>query len=139
MVLDGLRLSFGYMLFVCGGVALLYCGHYFLGVAAVRGLFCMIVLFLLVMGALIGRGNALSCLVCWEYLGLVSVFLILYYSKGARLRASIITLVTSRAGDVGLFVFFCLGECYMVSGRGLVLFLVGLIIATKSACYPLVS
>lgn len=50
------------------------------------------------------RDRMIFSLVAWEYLGLVSFFLILFYSKMISLRASLVTLFASRFGDVSLFV-----------------------------------
>lgn len=93
------------MLLCCGIGALLYCGHYFCGLVGFRGLAGLMFLFLLVMFVLVIRGRLVLSLVLWEYLGFVRFLLILYYSNMSRLRASIVTLVSSRFGDVGLFVF----------------------------------
>lgn len=57
----------------------------------------------------------------------------------ARLRASIVTLVSSRLGDVGLFVLFCWGfQGFGVAGWLLCL-RVFLVVSSKSACYPFLS
>lgn len=55
---------------------------------------------------LVFRGKCLMLLVGWEYLGFISFILIMYYKKMSRLRASVITLFSSRLGDVALFVLF---------------------------------
>lgn len=67
--------------------------------------------FLKVMVLLVFSGRLMTCLVFWEYLGFVRFLLILYYSKLSGLRAAVVTLVSSRFGDVGLFCLFCC-SCY---------------------------
>nr|YP_009261939.1 NADH dehydrogenase subunit 5 [Echinochasmus japonicus]AKL39067.1 NADH dehydrogenase subunit 5 [Echinochasmus japonicus] len=129
-----------YMLFCCGSIALLYCYHYF-GEDSSEGykLFPLIVWFLGVMGILVFSGSLIFSLVFWEYLGLVSFLLILFYSNSSSLRASLITLFASRFGDVSLFMLV-LWLCWwgdISSSLFGVLFL--LVVLTKSACYPFVS
>ncbi len=92
------------MLTCCGSLALFYCHHYFGGGKDGYLLFPLMVWFLGVMAVLIFTSSLLFTLVLWEYLGLVRFFLILFYSNGARLRASIVTLFASRFGDASLFV-----------------------------------
>lgn len=52
---------------------------------------------------LVSSANLLFSFIFWEYLGLVRFFLILFYSKMSRLRASLVTLFASRFGDAALF------------------------------------
>lgn len=62
--------------------------------------------------------------------------LILYYSKRTRLRAAVVTLVSSRFGDVALFgvcALFYKMHCF--TSFEAVLFLV-LVVLTKRASYP---
>lgn len=99
------------MLFLCGGVALFYCHHYFGGSLDGYLLFPLIVWFLSVMAMLVFRSSLLFTLVFWEYLGLVSFFLILFYSNGSSLRASLITLFASRFGDAALFLLIMWVSC----------------------------
>jgi NADH:ubiquinone oxidoreductase subunit 5 (subunit L)/multisubunit Na+/H+ antiporter MnhA subunit len=56
------------------------------------------------MGILVFTSSLVFSLILWEYLGLVSFFLILFYSNSARMRASLITVFASRFGDASLFV-----------------------------------
>nr|QBF03697.1 NADH dehydrogenase subunit 5 [Echinostoma sp. JM-2019] len=138
-MVDEISLVCLYMLFCCGFVALFYCFHYFGGSVDASLLFPLVVWFLGVMGALVLSSSMLFSLVFWEYLGLVSFFLILFYSNMSSLRASLITLFASRFGDVSMFVVMMwLSWWFDFSGLVFVcLFL--LMIMTKSACYPFVS
>lgn len=94
------------MLLCCGFGALWFCGHYFSGFASCVGLFYLMLVFLGIMLLLVLSGSLVLTLVVWEYLGFVRFILILYYSNMASLRASIITLVSSRFGDIGLFAAY---------------------------------
>nr|YP_009240941.1 NADH dehydrogenase subunit 5 [Brachycladium goliath]ALN38354.1 NADH dehydrogenase subunit 5 [Brachycladium goliath] len=128
-----------FMLFCCGSVALFYCHHYFSGGSDGYLLFPLVVWFLGVMVGLVVSSSMLFSLVLWEYLGLVSFFLILFYSNMSSLRASLVTLFASRFGDVSLFML--IGWLVMWAGVSGVLFVlfVLLVILTKSACYPFIS
>lgn len=103
------------MLGFCGGLVLLYRPHYF--GSLVPPLNALIVLFLVVMGFLVTSGDLVSRLVFWEYLGFVRFLLILFYRTFDAAFAAKVTLISSRFGDVGLFVlvagylvgFSCLG------------------------------
>nr|UFQ87250.1 NADH dehydrogenase subunit 5 [Schistosoma guineensis] len=100
----------------------------------------MLVFFSGVMMGLMLSGNLITTLVFWEYLGLVSFVLILYYSVWDSYRGGVVTLVSSRFGDVALFIIVgcCIG---MGSGVSFIVFMlmVWLIIITKSASFPFIS
>uniref|UniRef100_A0AAU7YR52 NADH:ubiquinone reductase (H(+)-translocating) n=1 Tax=Scaphanocephalus sp. TaxID=3050632 RepID=A0AAU7YR52_9TREM len=127
------------MLFFCGSIALFYCYHYFGGESDSSLLFPLMVWFLSVMCVLVVSGNPLFSLVFWEYLGLVSFFLILFYSNSSSLRASLITLFASRFGDVALFFLVMWMSCWLSFSCFCVVLLLLLVVLSKSACYPFVS
>nr|UFQ89288.1 NADH dehydrogenase subunit 5 [Duplicibothrium sp. MZUSP 8039] len=136
--LDYVTFSVFLMLSVCFGYAYFYTDHYFSGDVTGVQLNKIICLFVAVMASLIFTGDFLTTLVFWEYLGVVSFFLILFYMNYLSLRASVVTLVSSRFGDVCLFLLIALSiysEYYLVSG-GLIFFF---IIFTKSAGFPFIS
>nr|UFQ88724.1 NADH dehydrogenase subunit 5 [Alveobothrium grabatum] len=126
------------MLCVCFGYALFYTGHYFGGDNAGVQLNKVICLFVAVMGSLVLTGDYLSTLVFWEYLGVVSFFLILFYANYLSLRSSVVTLVSSRYGDVCLFIIIAMSVYYSypVYVPALLFFFV---IFTKSAGFPFIS
>nr|UFJ44430.1 NADH dehydrogenase subunit 5 [Glypthelmins sp. LW2G] len=138
-MLDSVSLVCVYMLVCCGSIALFYCYHYFLSDTSGAFLFYLICCFLLVMFLLMLSNSVIFSLVMWEYLGLVSFFLILFYSNMLSLRASLVTLFASRFGDVSLFILVS----WMMQGWELsftvCLLLFFLVILTKSACYPFIS
>lgn len=126
------------MLGVCFCYVWFYTRHYFQGDYAGKELNKIIFIFVCVMARLVSTGDFLLTLIFWEYLGVVRFFLILFYMKYLRLRSSIVTLVSSRFGDVALFLLVTLwrfiGNKYYI---GLVYVL--LVILTKSARFPFIS
>nr|WRY69017.1 NADH dehydrogenase subunit 5 [Cichlidogyrus cirratus] len=124
------------MLVFCGLISLLFSLHYFWW--AYNNLNLLILLFLGVMGALVASEDYLSSLLWWEYLGVVSFYLILYYGNFDAVFAGNSTIVASRLGDVGFFLLVG----YFLTGSGM--FLLGTlgilsIILTKSAVIPFCS
>ncbi|VDM05594.1 unnamed protein product [Schistocephalus solidus] len=72
-----------------------------------------------------------------KYLGVVSYFLILFYLSYLRLRASVVTVVSSRFGDVCLFFVIALSFwCGINKLAWLIIFF--FIILTKSARFPFI-
>lgn len=97
------------MLAICFLYVYFYTGHYFgfsIEGVELKGIIC---LFVGVMAMLVLTGDFLTTLVFWEHLGVVRYFLILFYGRYLRLHSSIVTLVSSRFGDICLFFLLCLG------------------------------
>nr|YP_009650996.1 NADH dehydrogenase subunit 5 [Uvitellina sp. SSS-2019]QCY72822.1 NADH dehydrogenase subunit 5 [Uvitellina sp. SSS-2019] len=139
LLFDGVSCVFVYMLLCCGSLVLFYCFHYFGGSIDSAHLFLLVVWFLDVMVSLILSFSPILTLIFWEYLGLVSFFLILFYSNSCSLRASLVTLFISRLGDVALFIMvMCFSQLFSFSGVVFSLLFL-LIVVTKSACFPFVS
>nr|YP_009519783.1 NADH dehydrogenase subunit 5 [Paruterina candelabraria]AYD49577.1 NADH dehydrogenase subunit 5 [Paruterina candelabraria] len=134
------KASFGIltMLFICTSYVFFYSIHYFGDINISNDLNSMICIFVGVMTALVLTNDFLSTLIFWEYLGVVSFFLILFYSNYLSLRSSIITLVSSRFGDVCLFLLICV-NCFIINDYifGFVCYF--LIIFSKSAGFPFIS
>nr|BAV82955.1 NADH dehydrogenase subunit 5 [Schistosoma margrebowiei] len=129
------------MLISCGVFCFGYVFHYISGGFESKiKLFLMMIFFSGIMMGLIFSGNLVTSLLLWEYLGLASLFLILYYGVWESYRGGIVTLVSSRFGDVGLFfiVGYYLG---MGSGVSLVILAVAfwLVVVSKSASFPFIS
>nr|YP_010702836.1 NADH dehydrogenase subunit 5 [Ogmocotyle ailuri]WCO09242.1 NADH dehydrogenase subunit 5 [Ogmocotyle ailuri] len=137
--LDDISLVAWLMLFCCGGLALFYCYHYFLGSTEGGLLSGLIVWFLCVMGVLVVTSSLMFSLVLWEYLGLVSFFLILFYSNSTSLRASLITVFASRFGDVSLFLLIMWLSSWADYSSLLFVAFFMLVVLTKSAAYPFIS
>lgn len=68
-------------------------------------------------------------------MGVVRYFLILFYGSYLSLRSSVVTLVSSRFGDVCLFLLICLGG-RLINRKILLFGCLFLIIFTKSASFP---
>nr|AMA06577.1 NADH dehydrogenase subunit 5 [Homalogaster paloniae] len=137
--LDETSLVSAFMLFCCGSIALYYCYHYFAGGEEGDFLFPLIVWFLGVMGVLIFTSSMIFSLILWEYLGLVSFFLILFYSNCSSMRASLITVFASRFGDASLFVLIMWFANWLNYSGILFLLLYLLVVLSKSAAYPFIS
>nr|UFQ89252.1 NADH dehydrogenase subunit 5 [Scyphophyllidium guariticus] len=138
MYIDSVTISIFLMLIVCFGYAYFYTGHYFSNGKDGVELNKIICLFVAVMASLILTGDFLTTLIFWEYLGVVSFFLILFYSNYLSLRASIITLVSSRFGDVCLF-FLIAASLYINYNLVAIWLLFFFVIFTKSAGFPFIS
>lgn len=135
---DFVTFSVVLMLVICFSYVYFYTHHYFMGDLAGFELNKIIILFVVVMGILVSTGDFLTTLVFWEYLGVVRFFLILFYDKFLRLRSSVVTLVSSRFGDVCLFLLIGL-SCFINSKYVFCMIIFFLIIFTKSARFPFIS
>nr|UFQ89204.1 NADH dehydrogenase subunit 5 [Rhinebothrium cf. copianullum DJM-2021] len=137
-IYDIVTVSILLMLSICFGYAYFYTGHYFSYDSIGNELNKIICIFVGVMATLVITGDFLSTLVLWEYLGVVSFFLILFYSNYLSLRSSVITLVASRFGDVCMFVIIAVSVFneYPIYIPAVLLFF---IIITKSAGFPFIS
>nr|UFQ89192.1 NADH dehydrogenase subunit 5 [Anthocephalum cf. caira DJM-2021] len=138
LYLDIVTLLILLMLSICFGYALFYTGHYFGHDNSGVQLNKVICLFVAVMGSLVLSGDYLTTLVFWEYLGVVSFFLILFYSNYLSLRSSVVTLVSSRYGDVCLFLLISL-SFYFKFPAYVAAMLFFFVIFTKSAGFPFIS
>nr|AYH51361.1 NADH dehydrogenase subunit 5 [Alaria americana] len=127
------------MLFICSWLAFVYCFHYYYGSSDAIPLFYLMVWFVCIMLMLMITGSVIFTLVLWEYLGFVSFLLILFYSNSSSIRASLMTLFSSRFGDVGLFVVLV----YLMCGGSVLsssfFFAFFLVVMSKSAGFPFIS
>nr|ACN76683.1 NADH dehydrogenase subunit 5 [Hydatigera taeniaeformis] len=126
------------MLLICFLYAYFYTSHYFCNDRAGWDLLQIIVLFVVVMGVLVCTGDFLSTLIFWEYLGVVSFFLILFYDNYLSLRSSAITLVSSRFGDVCLFLIIGL-SCFTFNNIIPALIYLFFVVFSKSGGFPFIS
>lgn len=138
--LNKLFLAFLFMLGVCSFLVFIYCFHYFGKKYEGKMLFYLILWFVRVMCCLIRTKRLILSLVFWDYLGFVSYLLILYYGSLRSFRSSVITMISSRIGDVA---FYCLVVLLLFEGglrKGFLFIVVfPLIVLRKSASYPFVS
>ena len=138
-VVDTTSICILLMLLLCFVLALYYTPHYFSGDNAGVELKNIICLFVAVMATLVLTGDFLRTLIFWEYLGVVSYFLILFYASYLSLRSSVVTLVSSRFGDVCLFVIIGVN---LYTGKNrfvLCAVLFYFLIFTKRAGFPFIS
>lgn len=126
------------MLVICFTYVYFYTGHYFGGRVEGKELKKIICLFVGVMALLVCTSDFLSTLVFWEYLGVVRFFLILFYRNYLRLRSSVVTLVSSRFGDVCLFLLICANLYFLNNYAFLLGVIFWLIIFTKRARFPFI-
>nr|YP_009305444.1 NADH dehydrogenase subunit 5 [Gyrodactylus brachymystacis]AMO02269.1 NADH dehydrogenase subunit 5 [Gyrodactylus brachymystacis] len=96
--------------------------------------------FVLSMVYLILSSSVVSSFIGWELLGISSFFLILYYSVYYSSRAASVTVLSSRLGDVGFFLFIScvLNDCFSSISVACCIFICFLLIS-KSAVFPLTS
>lgn len=125
------------MLLICYLYVYYYNIHYFGGDYIGYQLGKIIFLFVSVMFILVSTGDFLFTLIFWEYLGVVRFFLILFYDKFLSLRSSVVTLVSSRFGDVCLFLLIGL-NCYLYNNIFPCILYFFFIIFTKSASFPFI-
>lgn len=126
------------MLLICFLYVLNYSKHYFDGDIIYMELNKIICIFVAVMSSLILTGDFLATLIFWEYLGVVSFFLILFYRRYLSLRSSIITLVSSRFGDVRLFMLIMVCRGFLLNMQIPLMIIFILIILTKRARFPFI-
>nr|QQV73791.1 NADH dehydrogenase subunit 5 [Spirometra decipiens] len=137
-VVDVVSIFVWLMLGFCFYYVLNYTHHYFGNSICGFDLNKIIVIFVGVMASLVVTGDFLTTLVFWDYLGVVSYFLILFYLSYLSLRSSVVTLVSSRFGDVCLFLLIGL---YFWGGASefILCALFFFIVITKSASFPFIS
>nr|YP_009370875.1 NADH dehydrogenase subunit 5 [Khawia sinensis]ALK26539.1 NADH dehydrogenase subunit 5 [Khawia sinensis] len=138
LIIDNCSMCICLMLLLCFSLVLVYIPHYFGGGDSVVYLTPLITVFVGTMGGLVFTGDTLLTLILWEYLGVVSFFLILFYLSYLSLRASVVTLVSSRFGDVCLFVVFA-AVAYLNPNPWVLCCCFIFIICTKSASFPFIS
>nr|YP_003735129.1 NADH dehydrogenase subunit 5 [Benedenia seriolae]ADI24692.1 NADH dehydrogenase subunit 5 [Benedenia seriolae] len=124
------------MLGICGLIVLYYNSHYFSW--HFNYLNFLILFFLSIMCYLVTTSSFFNTLIAWEFLGVVSFILILFYSNYDTSRAANITLISSRFGDVALFCilslsFFFFNGNYFFSWGFLI------VVISNSAIFPLGS
>ena len=103
--------------------------------------------FICSMIALVESESVIVVLLSWDLLGVTSYLLVQYYNRSVRLNTAILTLMSSRVGDICLFIFIAqivsswgLG---LVSGSSLICGGVGgimcVVAITKRAQFPISS
>lgn len=114
--------SIAVMLIVCSVISFIYKFHYKGGYKdASVSLIKLMVFFVVIMFMLVGTSNFFSSLVFWEYLGIVRFLLVAFYDTSSSIRSGIVTMVSSRFGDVAFF--FLLSFVYTGIWGGVVLYM----------------
>ena len=67
--------------------------------------FYILLMFVLSMGLLVIRPNAIRMLLGWDGLGLVSYCLVVYYQRYGSFNSGIVTVLINRLGDVIILLF----------------------------------
>uniref|UniRef100_A0A3Q0KVE2 NADH:ubiquinone reductase (H(+)-translocating) n=1 Tax=Schistosoma mansoni TaxID=6183 RepID=A0A3Q0KVE2_SCHMA len=134
---SGISSSMLLMLLCCSMLSLCYAFHYLDEYSYGKILAVSMFMFSTVMVVLVLSYEVVSTLML-EYLGLVSFLLMLYYGVWSCYRGGVVTLVSSRFGDVALFFLLA----FYMTGSGsscLVSLCMLLVVATKSALFPFSS
>ena len=96
------------------------------------------------MVVLVESESVIVVLLSWDLLGVTSYLLVQYYNRSVRLNTAILTLMSSRVGDICLFIFLAqiVGSSSMrivsgsISGLGSIMCVVAI---TKRAQFPISS
>nr|UKQ56150.1 NADH dehydrogenase subunit 5 [Gyrodactylus sp. FZ-2021] len=126
------------MLLSCSIIAIYFYWHYFSWHSDY--LIILIQLFILSMLYLVLTNSGINSFIGWEYLGIVSYFLILYFSIYCSARSAFVTIISSRFGDLGFFLF--LGILYndLFQFNNIIsVVLFSFLLMSKSAIFPLSS
>jgi len=96
------------MVTLCSSLIHIFSTGYMHGEERYHLFFAYISLFSAAMLGLIVSDNLLTFFICWELMGLCSYLLIgFYYKKPSAINASLKAFMTTRIGDVGLFLGIC--------------------------------
>nr|ADN52160.1 NADH dehydrogenase subunit 5 [Loa loa] len=107
---------FFFVLLLVSFMVFLYGSFYMVGSSRLFYFFFFLFLFVLSMGGLIlFSGSVILVLIFWDFLGVSSFFLVLYYNNVVSRSGAMSTIFTNRIGDFCIFLFF----------NGLILFSVG--------------
>nr|YP_009054581.1 NADH dehydrogenase subunit 5 [Paragyrodactylus variegatus]AIK25769.1 NADH dehydrogenase subunit 5 [Paragyrodactylus variegatus] len=137
-LVDKVSVICSFMLICCSIIAVLFYWHYFSWHSDY--LIILIQLFILSMLYLVFTNSHINSFIGWEYLGVVSYFLILYFSIYCSSRSAFITLITSRLGDMGFFLFIGLMLSDLEGNLAVLsVILFSFLLMSKSAVFPMGS
>nr|YP_009127939.1 NADH dehydrogenase subunit 5 [Gongylonema pulchrum]AIY56393.1 NADH dehydrogenase subunit 5 [Gongylonema pulchrum] len=98
---------FFFVLLMVSFMIFLYGSFYMLGTKRLLYFFLVLFSFVMSMGGLIlFSGSVLLILVFWDFLGISSFFLVLFYNNVVSRSGSMSTVFTNRIGDFSIFLFF---------------------------------
>nr|YP_010837682.1 NADH dehydrogenase subunit 5 [Mansonella sp. 'DEUX']WGC93691.1 NADH dehydrogenase subunit 5 [Mansonella sp. 'DEUX']WGC93703.1 NADH dehydrogenase subunit 5 [Mansonella sp. 'DEUX'] len=98
---------FMFVLLLVSFMVFLYGSFYMVGVSRLFYFFFFLFLFVLSMsGLIIFSGSIVMVLIFWDFLGVSSFFLVLFYGNMGSFSGSMSTIFTNRIGDFCIFLFF---------------------------------
>nr|BAV82668.1 NADH dehydrogenase subunit 5 [Brugia pahangi] len=98
---------FFFVLLLVSFMVFVYGSFYMQGVSRLFYFFFFLFLFVLSMGGLIVfSGSVILVLIFWDFLGVSSFFLVLFYNNVVSRSSSMSTVFTNRIGDFCIFLFF---------------------------------
>nr|YP_009306214.1 NADH dehydrogenase subunit 5 [Dirofilaria sp. 'hongkongensis']AOP18689.1 NADH dehydrogenase subunit 5 [Dirofilaria sp. 'hongkongensis'] len=98
---------FFFVLLMVSFMVFIYGSFYMVGVSRLFYFFFFLFLFVLSMGGLIVfSGSIVMTLVFWDFLGVSSFFLVLFYGNVSSRNGAMSTIFTNRIGDFCIFLFF---------------------------------
>nr|ALD88450.1 NADH dehydrogenase subunit 5 [Megachile sculpturalis] len=140
--LDYVCLMFLFVVSLISFVVLLYSLDYMKGDLFLNRFVFLLFMFVMSMYFMILSPNILTILFGWDWLGLISYCLIVYYQSNKSFNSGMLTMFINRIGDVGILMLICLsskfGSWMMMNYYFdmLMLVLLMLIAFTKSAQMP---
>nr|ALJ93773.1 NADH dehydrogenase subunit 5 [Megachile strupigera] len=140
--LDYLSMMFIFVVSLISFVILLYSMEYMKGDIFLNRFVFLLFLFVMSMFFMILSPSILSILFGWDWLGLISYCLIIYYQNDKAYKSGMLTMFINRMGDIGILLLICLcskfGSWMMMNYNFdfLMLMLLMLVAFTKSAQMP---
>nr|YP_004021462.1 NADH dehydrogenase subunit 5 [Unionicola parkeri]ADP01829.1 NADH dehydrogenase subunit 5 [Unionicola parkeri] len=108
-VFDFLSLSFSSFILLISSIVFIYSDYYMMGDLFYKRFLLILFMFVISMMILVFGFSFFSIMVGWDGLGLVSFFLVIYYNNFTSLKSGLLTVLSNRAGDLGmLFSFYYL-------------------------------
>nr|UYG49111.1 NADH dehydrogenase subunit 5 [Abscondita chinensis] len=104
ILLDWMSLLFMSFVFFISSMVIYYSDEYMHGDLNINRFILLVFMFVMSMMFLIISPNLISILLGWDGLGLVSYCLVIYYQNTKSLNAGMLTALSNRIGDVGIFM-----------------------------------
>nr|ALO64641.1 NADH dehydrogenase subunit 5 [Andrena haemorrhoa] len=145
LYIDYVSLIFLSVVLIISSMVFLYSVDYMSGDKTISRLKYLIFLFVLSMCLMILSPNALSILLGWDGLGLISYCLVIYYQSDIAYSSGMLTILCNRLGDIGLLMLICFGSfvgswnLMLYSFNNYMLLFILMAMFTKSAQMPFSS
>nr|YP_008758072.1 NADH dehydrogenase subunit 5 [Arctica islandica]AGC84098.1 NADH dehydrogenase subunit 5 [Arctica islandica]AGW53596.1 NADH dehydrogenase subunit 5 [Arctica islandica]AGW53608.1 NADH dehydrogenase subunit 5 [Arctica islandica] len=145
LIIDSSSLLLGSVVLFISSFVMIFCGFYMSHEVFLVRFILTVVWFVISMSLLVFFPSFFALMIGWDWLGVVSFLLVIYYMNKESLSAGMITAITNRLGDV--FFILVIGflslnlsyEYFSISFFGQVFVVVGLVLVgsmTKSAQIP---